>query len=73
MNSIIRSISELANVDLTAHQILRILSSSKPFCVIVFSPSNYGFIHLVSDPQKLIRERYKDLSPWDVHIYDLNN
>lgn len=73
MNSIIKSISELSNVDLSAHQILRILSSSKPFCVIVFSPSNYGFIHLVSDPQKLIRERYKDLSPWDVHIYDLNN
>lgn len=67
-NSIIRSISELANVDLTRHQQLRILSSSKPFCVIVD-----GFIHLHSDPRKLIRERYKDREAWEVHIYDLNS
>ena len=66
--NIIRSISELATVDLTAHQSLRILSSSKPFCVIVD-----GFIHLVSDPEKLVRERYKDRSTWEVYIYDLNN
>lgn len=67
-NNIIRSISDLAKVELTAHQSLRILSSTKPFCVIVD-----GFIHLVSDPEKLIRERYKDRSSWDVYIYDLNN
>lgn len=67
-NSIIRSISELANVDLTAHQALRILSSSKPFCVIVD-----GFIHLVTDPNKLIRERYRDRGLYEIAIYDLNN
>lgn len=68
IHNIYRSISELATVDLTKHQQLRILSSSKPFCVIVDD-----FVHLVSDPEKLIRERYRDRGAWEVYIYDLNN
>jgi hypothetical protein len=73
MNNYIRSVSDLKNVDLSAHQMLRILSSSKPFCVIVFSPSNYGFIHLTSNPEKIIRDHYKDEPAYNVFIYDLNN
>ena len=73
MNNYIRSVSDLKNVDLSAHQILRILSSSKPFCVIVFSPNDYGFVHLTSNPEKLIRDHYKDEPAHNVFIYDLNN
>lgn len=73
INKFIKSVTELKNVDLSAHQMLRILSSNKPFCVIVYSPSNYGFVHLVSDPEKLIRDKYRDEPIWNVHIYDLNN
>ena len=73
IDNYIRSVSDLKKVDLSAHQILRILSSSKPFCVIVCSPSNYGFIHLTSNPDKLIRDHYKDEPAHNVFIYDLNN
>jgi hypothetical protein len=69
IHSYIQSVSELKNVELTAHQILRILNSPKPFCVIVGGLN----IHLVEDPQKLIRERYKDEPVSNVAIYDLNN
>jgi hypothetical protein len=63
----IHSISELNKADLTAHQMLRILASTKPFCVIVGGLN----IHLVEDPAKLIRERYKDEPAYNVAIYSL--
>jgi len=63
----IQSISELNKLDLTAHQMLRILASTKPFCVIVGGLN----IHLVEDPAKLIRERYKDEPAYNVAIYSL--
>jgi len=69
ISNYIQSVSELRKVDLTAGQILRILNSPKPFCVIVGGLN----VHLVEDPKKLIRERYKDEPATNVAIFDLNN
>jgi hypothetical protein len=60
-------LSELANEDITGRQLWRIMLSQKEFCIICGNK-----VHLVSDPDDVIRKRYRDEPAYNIKVYCLH-